>query len=112
MSTLPETQRKRRGHGFYPTKAARVPAIGSTESVDDPKVRAHYFVGSWDWYVTEWNPETGEAFGFVKGLDSELGYFSLVEMETVRAQGIWPVERDLYWSPVPLSEVMGTVVID
>ena len=109
MTTLPETLRRRRGHGFYPTKSARVPALRSTEGQEDPMVRAHYFVGSWDWYVVEWNPETGEAFGFVKGLDDELGYFSLVEMEATLARGLWPIERDLYWEPVRLSTITRTV---
>jgi len=112
MTILPETQRRRRGHGFYPTKGAKVPAIGSTENVDDPMVRAHYFVGSWDWYVTEWNPQTGEAFGFVKGIESELGYIMLPELEAVRMQGVWVVERDLHFEPVPLSTVMPAYTID
>lgn len=106
---LPEINRKRRGHGFYPTKSARVPALRSTEGQDDPMVRAHYFVGSWDWYVTEWDPETGEAFGFVKGLDDELGYFSLVEMEATLVQNFWVIERDCYFDPVRLSAITRTV---
>ena len=109
MTALPEIHRKRRGHRFYPPKSLRIPAIGTTENTDDPLVCLHYFVGSWDWYVVEWDPETGEAFGFVKGLDDELGYFSLVEMEATLARGIFPVERDLYWDPVPLSAITRTV---
>lgn len=109
---LAEINRKRRGHGFYPTKSARIPALGTTQNVADPMVRAHYFVGSWDWYVTEYDPETGEAFGFVKGLESELGYFYLPEMEAVLARGIFPVERDLHWDPIPLSKVMPAYAID
>jgi hypothetical protein len=106
---LPEINKRRRGHRFYPIWTDEVPALRSTEGQDDPMVRAHYFVGSWDWYVVEWDPETGEAFGFVKGLDEELGYFSLVEMEATLARGLFPIERDLYWDPVPLSTITRTV---
>jgi hypothetical protein len=102
---LTETNRKRRGHRFFPTKSARIPAIGATENVSDPIVREHYFVGGFDWYLTEYDPETGEAFGLVKGFDTELGYFHLPEMEAVLAGGMFPVERDCYWDAVPLSTV-------
>jgi hypothetical protein len=39
------------------------------------------------------------------GQETELGYFSLNEMEEVR--GLWglPIERDMYFKPVPLSKV-------
>jgi hypothetical protein len=102
---LTEVNRKRRGHGFYPTKSAKVPALYSQGDVDDPIVRVHYFVGQWDWYILEWDAETGLAFGFCKGMDDELGYVSLPELEAVLARGLFPVERDLHWTPVPLSKV-------
>ena len=104
---LIETQRRRRGHKFYPTKAARVPALGATEHVKDPIVRAHYFVGSSDWYVLEMDPETGEAFGLadIFGNGGELGYFSLVELEATTMRGFLVVERDMHWTPKPLSKV-------
>ena len=43
--------------------------------------------------------------GYVKGDYPELGYFSLSELESI--QGPWglKVERDLYFTPLRLSEV-------
>lgn len=102
-ATYTETLRKRRGHKFLPNKSGGIPALGTTERIADPMVCAHYFVGSWDWYVTEYDPTTGDAFGLVKGFETELGYFNLFELETVLAGGLWPVERDCYFDPAPLS---------
>ena len=113
-STLPETQRKRRGHQFYPTKSARVPALGSTEGQGDAAmVRAHYFVGGSDWWITEWDPATGEAFGFAclngDTMNAELGYIDLRELEAVRVGGWLVVERDKYFDPITLGEVKRKV---
>lgn len=69
---------------------------------------AHYFspYSGWDWYMTECNPETGEAFGLVKGHFPELGYFSLREFEEInRRHGFELVERDPHFEPCKLSEV-------
>lgn len=108
-----ETQRKRRGHNFLPPKRdlARIPGLGGQESAGTAAIiHLHYFVGGWDWYITELDPATGEVFGVVTspmtGPEGEYGYSSLAEMEGVRA-GINVVERDLDWQPVPLSAVRG-----
>jgi hypothetical protein len=69
---------------------------------------AHYFscFNGWDWYLTEYDPETGEAFGLVKGLETELGYFSIREFEELnRRKGLNVIERDAYWEPCKLSKV-------
>lgn len=49
---------------------------------DDPIVHVHYFscVTERDWYLTEFDPRTGEAFGLVRGFETEWGYFSIREM--------------------------------
>lgn len=57
----------------------------------------------WTWYITEMDPATGECFGLVKGLDDELGYFNLRELETLRGPAGLKVERDRFFDPRPLS---------
>lgn len=109
---LAEVNRKRRGHAFYPPKsvAKKVPALGATdEQGEDALVVLHYFVGGCDWYITEADLETGEAFGWAEILPGggEWGYTNLVELEGVLAQGLWPVERDCYWDPKPMREVLA-----
>lgn len=52
-------------------------------------VRAHYFLSSSDWLVTEYDPEEDVAFGWAMiGGDrrsAELGYVSVAELDSVRA---------------------------
>lgn len=57
----------------------------------------------WTWYITEMDPETGECFGKVCGLESELGYFSIEQLEAIRGPLGLPVERDRYFEPTPLK---------
>lgn len=75
---------------------------------DDAIIYAHYFScwSNWDWYMLEYDPDTGEAFGIVKGFETEYGYFSLREFEELnRGRGIEIVERDIYWSPLTVGFV-------
>ena len=72
----------------------------------DPVIIAHYFhpFSNWDWYAVEYDPEKRLFFGLVSGHEVELGYFSLDELESVKVRGLG-IERDLYWTEKPLSEV-------
>ena len=110
LPMLAETQRARRGHDFYPAAAivATVPAFYATEDVDlDQKVlHLHYFAGSCDWWVAEYDPETGQAFGYASlGMAgcAEWGYFGLDQLERINTAGL-VIERDLRWTPVPARE--------
>ena len=86
--------------------AATLPPLYSTEHVADPIVSVKFFTpdSSWTWYVTEFDPAERLCFGLVQGLDRELGYFSLDELEAVRGPLGLPIERDLFWRPCPLSQ--------
>jgi DUF2958 family protein len=107
--------RKGGGHMQLLTEGLRkkLPALYSQENEADPMVYIKYFdpVGSWTWYVTE-GEQRGEDFlffGFVVGIEAELGYFSLNELEKAKS-GVTglralPIERDLYFTPCRLSKV-------
>jgi hypothetical protein len=41
----------------------------------------------------------------VEGLDNELGYFSLTELQEIRGPFGLALERDLYFDPTPLSTI-------
>ena len=86
--------------------AATLPPLYATEKVDDPIILVKFFTpdSSWTWFVTEYSPEQRLCFGMVHGLDHELGYFSLDELEEVRGPLGLPIERDLFWTPCPLSQ--------
>jgi hypothetical protein len=59
----------------------------------------------WTWYATEYDPKSRTFFGLVDGFERELGYFSLDELEEVVGPIGLKIERDMYWTPKPLSEI-------
>lgn len=61
---------------------------------------------SWTWYATEFDGED-VFFGLVVGHEAELGYFSLSELLSIRGPLGLPVERDLYYVPKTLKELMN-----
>lgn len=86
----------------------KVPPLCSQDGLRNPMVYAHYFSPrtNWDWWMTEYDPETRDAFGFVHGLDDELGYFSLAELEEVnRSYEVPPIERDTGFKPCRAGQV-------
>lgn len=89
----------------------KLPRIYSQEDIRDPIVQVKYFTpwSRWTWYGIEYDPVTREFFGYVKsGIDpdyDELGYFSLEELETIRGPFGLKVERDMHFTPCPLSEI-------
>ena len=78
----------------------------ATDGQSDPTVWVKLFTPDWNWtwYLIEWDGED-LCFGFVVGHEQELGYFSLAEIGRVRGGLGLPVERDLYFTPCPLSTV-------
>ena len=104
----------KRGHQLMTEKLAyTIPAMGATENArdyDEVLARAKLFspYSNWTWYITEMDPESGQCFGLVEGLETELGYFDLTELaETTVLGGVPAVERDLYWQPMTLSEIQS-----
>ena len=102
----------KRGHQLMTGNlAVAIPAIGASAQVadcDDILAHAKLFspYSNWTWYICEWDAETGQCFGLVEGLETELGYFDLTELaETTVYGGVPAVERDLYWEPRTLGEI-------
>ena len=60
---------------------------------------------NWSWYAMEFDG-VDIFFGLVDGLDKELGYFSLSELESVRGPLGLKIERDLYFKPTKIGELM------
>ena len=91
---------------------SKLPKLYSQENNPDPIIQVKFFnpVGSWTWYGIEFSPEEGLFFGYVVGQESELGYFSLSELESAKGPLGLGIERDLYWTPVPLSKVKSGAV--
>lgn len=69
----------------------RVPELYAQEDVAlaDKEVHAAYIIpfrSNWTWYMTEYDKESGDAFGLVFGIEPEWGYFNLEELKELNAQ--------------------------
>ena len=129
VNTAPKFQKSQMKILTEEIKATLPPLYSQSEKdPKDVKVVIKFFdpVGSWTWFVTE-GEKTGEIikegafageedykfFGYVKGFENELGYFTLGELSTAKAlvSGIkaLPIERDRHFKGT-LAKVMGKEV--
>jgi hypothetical protein len=90
---------------------ATLPPLYSQEHAADPVAHLKFFTpdSSWTWFATEGSPEDDDFrfFGYVIGLEEEWGYFVLSELQSARGPWGLPIERDLYFKPGPMSEVLA-----
>ncbi len=67
----------------------------------------------WTWYAISASQDAKsddvQFFGYVDGNFAELGYFWLSELESIRGPLGLPIERDLYWQPRSLVDVMREI---
>ena len=84
----------------------KLPPLYSTQDIDDPIAQVKFFspTSSWTWYGIEYNPEERLFWGLVYGHERELGYFSLDELESVKGPYGVGIERDMYFTPKPISQ--------
>src|SRR5512135_804479 len=113
----------------------KIPPLYSQENEADPVCVAKFFMpdGAFTWFViegstreqegcgwgenchhrplTEYDPDRDDVlfFGYVRGLESELGYFTLAELTDIRGMLRLPVERDRHFTPTRLSEVKANL---
>ena len=90
----------------------QLPPLYSQEQNPDPTVICKFFTpwSSWTWYAFEYSPEEQLFFGKVFSEmcpDGEIGYFSLVELESIKGLMGLKIERDLFFQPKKLSECKG-----
>ena len=88
----------------------RLPRLYSQESNPDPTVHLKFFTpdSNWTWFATEGEAREDDFlfFGYVCGFEEEWGYFVLSELSEARGPMGLPIERDLYFTPGPFSEVI------
>lgn len=85
-----------------------IPDLYETEETPDPICHVKLFLPgtNWTWYVTELSRQDHNlCFGYVIGLESELGYFSLAELEELQTSVGLAVERDESFKPTLLSVI-------
>ena len=97
-----------RGHKLLTKElAAKLPELYSQDGKGEEAVAVVKFFSltGWRWYAIEFDG-VDTFFGLVEGFETELGYFSLQELESVTVFGGLPaVERDLHWIPRTLGEL-------
>jgi len=74
---------------------------------EDVKIIVKFFTPdfSWSWYAIEYD-QKDTFFGYVRGMENELGYFTLSELESVKGPMGMHIERDLHFYDHTLKEVM------
>ena len=84
----------------------KIPKLYETEEYSDPLIHAKLFIDGWAWFITEISIDDETCFGYVVSpFGSELGYFSLREIQELKGSLGIGVERDLYFKPTPLSQI-------
>ena len=94
-------------HNLLPEELAKtIPPLYATQNEADPTAWVKLFTpdANWTFLITEVDPKEGLCFGLVLGHEREFGYFSLSELQDARGPLGLKVERDLYFSPTPVSK--------
>ncbi len=90
---------------------AKLPKLYETESVPlkDKIIHLHFFIGSCDWYIAEFDTDDNMFFGFsILNQDyqnAEWGYISFGELKSIKVQGWLEIDNDLHWKVRPAREV-------
>ena len=96
--------------GLFPEHVEKtLPPLYSNENKTpkDTMVQVKFFNagGMGTWYATEYDAESKMFFGWVDLGCPELGYFSLEELQSYIGPLGLGIERDILFSPRPLSEI-------
>jgi len=98
-----------RGHKLLTKEIReRLPQLYANEELGlEALAQVKYFTpdSNWTWYASEFDGED-IFFGLVSGFEVELGYFAMSELEEARGPMGLPIERDLYFEPKTLKELM------
>jgi hypothetical protein len=93
-----------------PKLLSDIPDLHETEGATNPICHIKLFTpdSHWSWYIIEFSKsDVDTCYGYVEGLESELGYFSLKELESVHGPLGLVIERDLHFKPTMLSSLKG-----
>ncbi len=83
-----------------------IPDLYETERATNPMCQIKLFTpdAQWTWYIIEFSKEDkSTCYGYVKGFESELGYFSLQELKSIKGPLGLAVERDISFKPTALA---------
>ncbi|MGJ0330072.1 DUF2958 domain-containing protein [Aliarcobacter cryaerophilus] len=89
-----------------------IPNLYETENQKDPICHLKLFLlsSNWSWYIIEIDKTNlNTCFGFVSGLEQELGYFTIKELENLRGQFGLKVELDTSFKATKLSKIKASI---
>jgi len=89
-----------------------IPDLYDTEDQKDPLCHIKLFTpdANFTWYIIEYSKsDFNTCYGYVVGLDNELGYFTLKELESVRGSLGLSIEIDSTFKPTLLSTIKKEV---
>ena len=85
-----------------------IPKLYETEKQNDPIAYIKLFLDGWTWYITELSIDNNICFGYViSPFESELGYFSLSELESISDSYGRKAELDSSFKATRLSKIKG-----
>ena len=90
------------------TLLSDIPDLYATEDLKDPLCYVKLFTpdANWTWFIIEFSKANrSTCYGYVQGLDSELGYFTLEELESIHGPLGLAIERDLSFTPTPFATI-------
>ena len=78
----------------------KIPRLYETEkvSIDEKLIHLHFFIGSFDWYVAEYDgDDTFWGYAILNGdlQNAEWGYFSFAELRDIRVKGGFEIDCEL-----------------
>ena len=85
----------------------KLPTCDEARSQADPIAKVKLFspTSSWSWFIAGYDPDTHTAWGLTTGHEDETGEIAMEEIVDFRDHRFGlPIERDLYFSPKPISE--------
>ena len=90
------------------TLLSDIPDLYETEERSDPICQVKLFTpdSNWTWYIIELSKaDANTCYGYVQGLENELGYFSLLELEMIHGSLGLAIERDMSFKPIAFSKI-------
>lgn len=98
-----------------PNQLAKIPALYSNDknntSLANTPIHLHFFIGSYDWYVAEYDGDD-LFFGYANLGDdqmSEWGYISFQELKELKVHGCMEIDCDLHWK-VKLAKEIDKII--
>ena len=88
-----------------------IPNLYETENQEEKICYVKLFLpnSNWTWYIIEIDKQDNNTcFGFVDGLEQELGYFTIKELENLRGLFGLKVELDVSFKPTKLSKIKAS----